>query len=60
MLQFAIQHNRFPFETHPPFCTKAVLITRQTSYLRTVQLLFGRYLGIEVDDAIKIAEKIDI
>ena len=48
--------------------TKAVLIYRRTSNLRAVQLLLGhtkiestvRYLGIEVDDAIEIAEKIDI
>jgi site-specific recombinase XerC len=47
---------------------KAVLIYRRTGNLRAVQLLFGhskiestfRYLGIEVDDAIEISEKIDI
>ena len=47
---------------------KAVLIYRRTGNLRAVQLLLGhmkiestvRYLGIEVDDAIEIAEKIDI
>jgi site-specific recombinase XerC len=41
---------------------------RRTGNLRAVQLLLGhtkiestvRYLGIEVDDAIEIAEKIDI
>ena len=46
----------------------AVLIYRRTVNLRAVQLLFGhskiestvRYLGIEVDDAIEIAAKIDI
>jgi site-specific recombinase XerD len=44
--------------------TKAVLIYRRTGNLRAVQLLLGhariestvRYLGIEVDDAIEIAE----
>ena len=56
------------FGTHSLRRTKAVLIYRQTGNLRTVQLLLGhskiestvRYLGIEVDDAIEIAEKIDI
>ena len=46
----------------------AVLIYRRTVNLRAVQLLFGhskiestvRYLGIDVDDAIEIAAKIDI
>jgi hypothetical protein len=45
-----------------------VLIYRRTGNLRAVQLLLGRskiestvrYLCIGVDDAIKIAEKIDI
>lgn len=45
-----------------------VLIDRRTGKLRAVQLLLGhskiesivRFLGIEVDDAIEIAEKIDI
>ena len=53
---------------HSLRCTKAVLIYRRTGNLRAVQLLLGhtkiestvRYLGIEVDDAIEIAEKIDI
>jgi site-specific recombinase XerC len=48
--------------------TKAVRIYRRTGNLRAVQLLLGRtniestvrYLGIEVDDNIEIAEKIDI
>ena len=47
---------------------KAVLIYRRTGNFRAVQLLLGhskiestvRYLGIGVDDAIEIAEKIDI
>ena len=56
------------FGTHSLRCTKAVLIYRRTGNLRAVQLLLGhsdiastvRYLGIEVDDAIEIAEKTDI
>ena len=54
--------------TTPLRRTKAVLIYRRTGNLRAVQLLLGhtkiestvRYLGIEVDDSIEIAEKIDI
>lgn len=54
--------------THSLRRTKAVLIYRRTGNLRAVQLLLGhskiestvRYLGIEVDDAIELAEKIDI
>jgi site-specific recombinase XerC len=48
--------------------TKATLIYRRSGNLRAVQLLLGhtkiestvRYLGIEVDDALAIAEKIDV
>jgi site-specific recombinase XerD len=55
-------------KAHSLRCTKAVLIYRRTSNLRAVQLLLGhskiestvRYLGIELDDAIEIAGKIDI
>jgi len=54
--------------THSLRRMKAVLIYRRTGNPRAVQLLLGhskiestvRYLGIEVDDAIEIAEKIDI
>nr|WP_063465356.1 tyrosine-type recombinase/integrase [Ectothiorhodospira sp. BSL-9] len=45
--------------------TKATLIYRRTKNLRAVQLLLGhrklestvRYLGIEVDDALEMAER---
>jgi integrase len=48
--------------------TKATLIYRRAGNLRAVQLLLGhtkvestvRYLGIEVDDALAIAEQIDV
>jgi integrase len=47
--------------------TKATLIYRRTKNLHPVQLLFGhrkestvRYLGIEVDDALKISEQTEI
>ena len=48
--------------------TKAALIYRRTGNLRAVQILLGhskiestvRYLGIEVDDALAIAEKVEI
>jgi site-specific recombinase XerD len=48
--------------------TKATLIYRRTGNLRAVQLLLDhtkiestvRYLGIEIDDAIEIAEKIEV
>jgi len=44
------------------------LIYRQTGNLRAVQLLLGhtkvestvRYLGVELDDALNISEKLDI
>ncbi len=56
------------FGTHSLRRTKATLIYRRTGNLRAVQLLLGhtkiestvRYLGIEVDDALAIAEQIDI
>lgn len=56
------------FGTHSLRRTKATLIYRRTGILRAVQLLLGhtkiestvRYLGVEIDDAIEIAEKIDV
>ena len=56
------------FRTHSLRRTKATLIYRRTGNLRAVQLLLGhtkiestvRYLGIEVDDALAIAEQVEI
>ena len=56
------------YGTHSMRRTKASLIYRRTKNLRAVQLLLGhtklestvRYLGIEVDDALEIAEHMDI
>ena len=49
-------------------CTNASLIYRRTKNLRAVQRLLGhaklestvRYLGIEVDDALKMAEQTEV
>jgi integrase len=56
------------FGTHSIRRTKATLIYKRTRNLRAVQLLLGhtkvestvRYLGVEVDDALAIAEQIDV
>ena len=56
------------YGTHSIRRTKATLSYRKTRNLRAVQLLLVhtklestvRYLGIEVDDAIEIAEQIEV
>ena len=56
------------YGTHTMRRTKAALIYRRTKNLRAVQLLLGhtklestvRYLGIEVDDALEMAEQTDV
>ena len=56
------------FGTHSLRRTKATLIYRRTGNLRAVQLLLGhtkiestvRYLGVEVDDALAIAEQVEV
>ncbi|MEW8046149.1 MAG: tyrosine-type recombinase/integrase, partial [Candidatus Thiodiazotropha sp.] len=55
------------YGTHSIRRTKAKLIYRRTKNLRAIQLLLGhtklestvRYLGIEVDDALEMAEQTD-
>ena len=56
------------YGTHTMRRTKAALIYRRTKNLRVVQLLLGhsklestvRYLGIEVDDALEMAEQTEV
>lgn len=56
------------YGTHSLRRTKATLIYKRTKNLRAVQLLLGhsklestvRYLGIEVDDALEIAEQTEV
>jgi integrase len=56
------------YGTHTMRRTKASLIYRRTKNLRAVQLLLGhtklestvRYLGVEVDDALELAEQTEV
>jgi integrase len=56
------------YGTHSMRRTKAAQIYKKTGNLRAVQLLLGhtklestvRYLGIEVDDALRIAEQVEL
>ncbi len=64
----SIELDPHVYGTHSLRRTKATLIYRRTGNLRAVQLLLGhtkiestvRYLGIEVDDALAIAEQVDV
>ena len=56
------------YGTHSLRRTKASLIYKRTKNLRAIQLLLGhkklestvRYLGIEVDDALELAEQTEV
>jgi integrase len=60
--------NPAAYGTHTLRRTKASLIYRRTKNLRAVQLLRGhsklkgtvRYLGIQVDDALEMAEQTEV
>ena len=60
--------NPNDYGTHSLRRTKASLIYKKTKNLRAVQLLLGhtkiestvRYLGIEVDDALEMAEQTEV
>jgi integrase len=64
----AIGLDPLAYGTHSLRRTKASMIYRRTGNLRAVQFLLGhtkiestvRYLGIDVDDALLIAEQVDI
>jgi integrase len=64
----AIGLDVIAYGTHTMRRTKASLIYRRTKNLRAVQLLLGhsklestvRYLGIEVDDALEMAEQTEV
>jgi len=57
-----------PYGKHPLRRTKVSLIYRHTKNVRAVQLLLGhtklestvRYLGIEVDDTLELAEQTEV
>jgi len=56
------------YATHSMRRTQATLIYRRTGNLRAAQLLLGhskiestvRYLGVEIDDALNIVEKLEV
>jgi site-specific recombinase XerC len=56
------------YGTHSMRRTKAAQIYKKTGNLRAVQILLGhtklestvRYLGVEVDDALRVAEQIEL
>ena len=60
--------DRSKYGTHSTRRTKATPIYRRTKNLRAVQLLLGhsmldstvRYLGIEMDDALDLSERLDV
>jgi integrase len=64
----AIGLDPHEYGTHSIRRTKASLIYKSTKNIRAVQILLGhtklestvRYLGIEIDDALEIAEKMEI
>jgi site-specific recombinase XerC len=64
----SIELDDSAYGTHTMRRTKASLIYRRTKNLRAVQLLLGhtkiestvRYLGIEVDDALEMAEQTEV
>ena len=64
----AVGLRREDYGTHSMRRTKAAMIYRTTGNLRAVQILLGhskientvRYLGVDVEDALVLAERIEI
>jgi integrase len=64
----AVGLRREDYGTHSMRRTKAAMIYRTTGNLRAVQILLGhskientvRYLGVDVEDALILAERIEI
>jgi integrase len=59
--------DKASYGTHTLRRTKATLIYRRTKNLRAVQILLGhtlestvRYLGVEVNDALEMAEQTEV
>jgi integrase len=60
--------DKVVYGTHSMRRTKASIMYKETKNLRAIQILLGhtkidttvRYLGVEVDDALELAEKIDV
>ena len=65
---YIVRVDPLQFGTHLMRRTKATLIYKRTGNLRAVQLLLGHtkiestvsYLGIEVEDALALAEQVDV
>lgn len=64
----ALGYDEYLYGTHSMRRTKATLIYARTKNIRAVQLLLGhvkldntiRYLGVEIEDALKLSENIDL
>lgn len=63
----ALGHNPDLYGTHSLRRTKATLIYQKTKNIRAIQLLFGhtkienttKYLGVELEDALRLSEEIE-
>jgi integrase len=64
----AIGLRREDYGTHSPRRTKAAMIYKATGNLRAIQILLGhtkientvRYLGVDIEDALELAERTEI